>query len=142
MSSQPPRFTLTDTLFPDTTLFRSSRARAYRPHMLLLGGLAGGGAYGGRGRAAGRAASRREGKRMANGEAGIFKGYRGLVLLLLLGVYVLNYVDRQIVGILAEPIKKDPDLSDTQLGMMGGLAFAVFYSTLGIPLPPLAHPHR
>lgn len=75
---------------------------------------------------------------MANGEAGIFKGYRGLVLLLLLGVYVLNYVDRQIVGILAEPIKKDLDLSDTQLGMMGGLAFAIFYSTLGIPIARLA----
>lgn len=75
---------------------------------------------------------------MANGEAGIFKGYRGLVLLMLLGVYVLNYVDRQIVGILAEPIKKDLDLSDTQLGMMGGLAFAIFYSTLGIPIARLA----
>lgn len=75
---------------------------------------------------------------MAIGEAGIFKGYRGLVLLMLLGVYVLNYVDRQIVGILAEPIKKDLNLSDTQLGMMGGLAFAIFYSTLGIPIARLA----
>ncbi len=62
------------------------------------------------------------------------KGYRGLVLALLLAVYVLNFVDRQIVGILVEPIKADLKLDDAQIGLMGGFAFAVLYTTLGIPL--------
>lgn len=62
------------------------------------------------------------------------RGYRSLVLGLLLAVYVLNFVDRQIVGILVEPIKADLQLTDAQLGLMGGFAFALFYTTLGIPL--------
>lgn len=49
-------------------------------------------------------------------------------------VYTLNFVDRQIVGILAVPIKAELGLSDTQLGLMGGLAFALFYTALGIPV--------
>ncbi len=71
-------------------------------------------------------------------EQGIFSGYRAVVLLMLLLAYILNFVDRQIVGILAVPIKADLNLSDTQLGMMGGLAFAIFYATLGIPIAWLA----
>lgn len=53
---------------------------------------------------------------------------------LLFVVYLLNYLDRQIVNILAEPIKHDLGLADWQLGLMTGLAFAVFYTFLGIPL--------
>jgi len=53
---------------------------------------------------------------------------------LLFVVYTLNYLDRQIVNILAEPIKTDLHLADWQLGMISGLAFALFYTTLGIPL--------
>ena len=53
-------------------------------------------------------------------------------------VYTFNFIDRQIVGILAVPIKADLGLSDTQLGLMGGLAFALFYSGLGIPVAMLA----
>ncbi len=53
---------------------------------------------------------------------------------LLFVVYLLNYLDRQIVNILAEPIKQELDLADWQLGLMTGLAFAVFYTFLGIPL--------
>jgi predicted MFS family arabinose efflux permease len=64
--------------------------------------------------------------------------YRGLVLAMLLAVYTLNYVDRQIVGILALPIKRELQLSDSQLGLMSGLAFAIFYSTLGVPIARLA----
>ena len=59
------------------------------------------------------------------------------VTILLLG-YVLSYVDRQIVTILAEPIKRDLGLADWQLGAMTGLAFAVFYTGLGLPIARLA----
>jgi predicted MFS family arabinose efflux permease len=55
-------------------------------------------------------------------------------LALLVIAYTLNFVDRQVIGILAGPIKADLGLSDTQLGVMGGVAFALFYSVLGIPL--------
>lgn len=58
----------------------------------------------------------------------------GYVLGLLFVFYLFNYLDRQIVNILAEPIKRDLSLSDAQLGAMTGLAFALFYSVLGIPL--------
>jgi predicted MFS family arabinose efflux permease len=68
----------------------------------------------------------------------ISKRYRNLVLAMLLLVYTLNYLDRQIVGILAQAIKKDLDLSDSQLGLLGGFAFALFYSLLGIPIARLA----
>jgi len=65
-------------------------------------------------------------------------GRRALVLLLLVVVYTFNFIDRQIVGILAVPIKADLGLSDTELGLMGGLAFALFYTGLGIPVAMLA----
>ena len=70
--------------------------------------------------------------------AGLFSGSRGRALLLLIGVYTFNFIDRQIIGILAVPIKADLGLSDTQLGRMGGLAFALFYTALGIPIALLA----
>ncbi len=57
-----------------------------------------------------------------------------LLLWTLLAVYVLNFLDRQIVTILAEPISRDLGLSDTQMGLMTGLAFALFYAVLGIPI--------
>lgn len=56
----------------------------------------------------------------------------------LLVVYTFNFVDRQILGILAGPIKADLRLSDTQLGLLGGVAFALLYSTCAIPLARLA----
>lgn len=59
-------------------------------------------------------------------------------MLLLLMVYVLNFLDRQIVNILAEPIRKDLGLADWQLGMMTGTAFAIFYALAGIPIARLA----
>jgi predicted MFS family arabinose efflux permease len=64
--------------------------------------------------------------------------YRAVVLLMLVVVYTFNFIDRQIVGILAIPIKADLGLTDTQLGLMGGLAFALFYTLLGIPIAMLA----
>ncbi|MDQ3075014.1 MAG: MFS transporter [Pseudomonadota bacterium] len=55
------------------------------------------------------------------------------VLALLLLAYVFNFLDRQILSILKIPIKAELGLSDTQLGLMGGIAFASLYSTLAIP---------
>jgi len=61
------------------------------------------------------------------------RGGSGLILGLLLVAYTLNFLDRQIVSILKIPIKADLHLTDTQLGLMGGIAFASVYSTLAIP---------
>lgn len=63
---------------------------------------------------------------------------KSLILAMLVLVYTLNFVDRQIIGILAGSIKEELNLSDTQLGLMGGLAFALFYTALGIPIAWLA----
>ena len=65
-------------------------------------------------------------------------GYRAFALVMLLLVYTFNFVDRQILSILASSIKTDLHLSDAQLGMLGGLAFALLYSTLAIPLAWIA----
>lgn len=64
--------------------------------------------------------------------------YRVYVMAMLVLVYTFNFIDRQIIGILAVPIKADLGLSDTELGLMGGLAFALFYTALGIPIAMLA----
>ncbi len=61
----------------------------------------------------------------------------GVALSLLLA-YIFNFIDRQIIGILAVPIKAELELSDTQLSLMGGIAFALFYSGLAIPIAWLA----
>ncbi len=55
-------------------------------------------------------------------------------LALLLAVYIFNFIDRQILSILLEDIKREIDLSDTQLGLLGGIAFALFYTFAGIPI--------
>lgn len=64
--------------------------------------------------------------------------YRGVVLAMLLLVYIFNFLDRQILSILAQAVKADLRLDDGQLGMLGGFAFALLYSTLAIPLAMLA----
>lgn len=61
-----------------------------------------------------------------------------LVLAMLLLVYVFNFVDRQILAILVVPIQGELGLDDAQMGLLGGLAFAILYSTLGVPLAWLA----
>ncbi|HKX78774.1 MAG TPA: MFS transporter [Novosphingobium sp.] len=61
-------------------------------------------------------------------------GYRSYALILLMLIYTINFVDRQIVNILAEPIKHEFDLADWQIGLLGGLAFALFYVTLALPI--------
>lgn len=52
--------------------------------------------------------------------------------------YTFSFLDRQIISILAEDIKRDMALSDTQLGILSGLAFALFYASLGVPIARLA----
>ncbi|MEZ0539048.1 spinster family MFS transporter [Fibrella arboris] len=64
--------------------------------------------------------------------------YRSYVLVMLTLVYVFNFVDRQLLVILQESIKKELHLSDTQLGALSGFTFALFYVTLGIPIARLA----
>jgi len=65
-------------------------------------------------------------------------GYRTIVLLLLTLVYTFNFIDRQIIGNLSPFIKEDLGLSDGQLGILKGFAFALLYSVLGIPIAWLA----
>ena len=74
----------------------------------------------------------------AGAEPAASLAYRSYVLLVLVIVYTFNFIDRQIIGILAVPIKAELHLSDSQLGLMGGLAFALFYTLLGIPIARLA----
>jgi MFS family permease len=64
--------------------------------------------------------------------------YRRYALFLLMIVFMVNFVDRQVINILAEPIKHDLHLADWQIGMMTGLAFALCYSTFGMPIARLA----
>jgi MFS family permease len=67
--------------------------------------------------------------------------YANYVLGVLLVVYIFNFIDRQILAILAQSIKVDLGLTDTQIGALSGLAFGIFYATLGIPIARLADRH-
>ncbi|TMJ18708.1 MAG: MFS transporter [Alphaproteobacteria bacterium] len=64
--------------------------------------------------------------------------YAWYALLVLVLVYVINFIDRQIISILAQDIKRDLHLEDAQIGFLYGTAFAVFYALFGIPLGRLA----
>ncbi|MGH8186799.1 MAG: MFS transporter, partial [Steroidobacteraceae bacterium] len=64
--------------------------------------------------------------------------YRYYVVWLLCGVYTVSIMDRQLVSILIEPIRREFTLTDTHMGLLGGLAFALFYTTLGVPLARVA----
>ena len=64
--------------------------------------------------------------------------YKWFVLFVLTLVNALNFFDRQLIVILQEPIKVDLNLSDTQLGLLTGLSFAIFYSIMGIPIARFA----
>lgn len=66
------------------------------------------------------------------------KAYRTYVVWLLFCIALINFFDRQIVNILAEPIKRDLGLSDLQLGLLTGLAFASLYTITGIPIAIIA----
>ena len=60
--------------------------------------------------------------------------YRYLVLGILTTVYISNFVDRQVINVLAQYIIQDLEISDGQFGMLSGLAFALIYTTLSIPI--------
>ena len=66
------------------------------------------------------------------------RGYRAYVLVVLMGVNVFNYGDRSILGVLIQPIKEELGASDTEMGILTGLAFAVFYVICGFPIARLA----
>jgi MFS family permease len=60
--------------------------------------------------------------------------YRWYVLCVLTVVYTLNYIDQGLMGLLLQPIKEDLHLTDSELGFLTGIAFALFYATLGLPI--------
>ncbi|MBL8772999.1 MAG: MFS transporter [Phenylobacterium sp.] len=74
----------------------------------------------------------------AGAAGGVSRGYARYALALLLVVYVINYVDRQVLSILVEPIRKELGLTDTQIGLLSGLGFALFYAAAGLPIARLA----
>lgn len=62
------------------------------------------------------------------------RAYKNYLLILLMVILTFNYVDRWALGIVLQDIKIDLDLTDTQLGLLTGIAFAVFYAGMGIPI--------
>ncbi len=68
----------------------------------------------------------------------IDSAYRNTALGILLVINIFNFTDRSILAILLQPIKQDLQFSDTQLGFLSGIAFAIFFSTFGIPIARLA----
>ncbi|NND81716.1 MAG: MFS transporter [Gammaproteobacteria bacterium] len=68
--------------------------------------------------------------------------HRHYALAVLTLVYVFNFLDRQLLAILVEPIKAEFGATDTQMGLLYGLAFALFYATLAIPVAHLADRHN
>src|SRR3990167_4402794 len=64
--------------------------------------------------------------------------YAWYVVLLCMVAYVFSFIDRQILALLIQPIRKDLDISDTQFSLLHGLAFSLFYATMGLPIARLA----
>ena len=62
------------------------------------------------------------------------RAYNRYVLVALTSVYTLNCLDGGVIALLLQPIKRDLHLSDTQLGFLTGIAFGIFYATLGLPI--------
>jgi MFS family permease len=67
-----------------------------------------------------------------------FTGYSGYVLFVLVLIQTMGFVDRQLMTILVEPIKREFAVSDTAMGLLSGMAFVLFYVTLSIPIARLA----
>ena len=63
---------------------------------------------------------------------------RNVALVMLFLVGTINFVDRQLLSILVEPIRAEMQFSDTQFGLLTGLAFALFYAAMGIPMAMVA----
>lgn len=75
---------------------------------------------------------------MDRGSPEVSQRYRNYVLAVLFVVYVFNFIDRQVMSILIDPIKEDVGASDTEMGLLVGLAFALFYTFAGIPIARMA----
>jgi MFS family permease len=65
-------------------------------------------------------------------------GYKRVVLTTLTAVYALNFIDRTIVGIIGQPMKESLGMTDAQLGLLGGLGFAILYTVMGVPIARIA----
>ncbi|MSP43172.1 MAG: MFS transporter [Alphaproteobacteria bacterium] len=72
------------------------------------------------------------------GRVSFTPAYRNYVLGILLVINIFNFTDRSILAILLQPIKLDLQFTDTQIGFLSGVAFAIFFSTFGIPIARLA----
>ncbi len=92
--------------------------------------------------ASGAASATMDGTIAAGETVSFTKSYRQYVLGVLLFVYIFNFIDRQIMAILAQSVKTDLGLTDLQIGLLSGLAFGIFYATLGIPIARLADKHN
>jgi MFS family permease len=66
------------------------------------------------------------------------QGYAWFVVFVLTLAYTCSFIDRQILTLLIEPIRRDLQITDTQVSLLGGLAFSILYTTLGIPIARLA----
>jgi MFS family permease len=76
--------------------------------------------------------------RAAQGAVAPTARYAWYMVAVLCVAYTLSFVDRMILALLVEPIKRDLGVSDTQIGLLHGFAFAIFYTTLGLPIARLA----
>lgn len=65
-------------------------------------------------------------------------GYAWYVVIILMTCYTLSFIDRQILSLLVEPIKQDLGISDARVGLLQGLAFALLYTALGLPMGRIA----
>jgi sugar phosphate permease len=61
-------------------------------------------------------------------------GYAWYVVIILTLAYVFSFIDRQILSLLVQPIRADLNISDTEISLLQGLAFGIFYTLLGIPI--------
>ncbi|MEZ6030097.1 MAG: MFS transporter [Hyphomonadaceae bacterium] len=78
------------------------------------------------------------GEAPAGGQSFGTPGYRAYVLLSLTFVYMLNFIDRSLLGVVAQPIIREFGLTDTQYGFLNGPPFAIFYALMGIPIAMMA----
>src|SRR5262245_33179365 len=70
--------------------------------------------------------------------AGVNPLYAWFVVIVLTLAYTCSFIDRQILTLLIEPIRRDLHISDTGVSLLGGLAFSIFYTLLGVPIARLA----
>src|SRR5215475_11483071 len=78
---------------------------------------------------------------MAERKSHINSAYAWYVVVILLLCQALSYVDRQILSLMVAPIRKDLGLSDTEISLLQGFAFVIFYTFLGVPLGWIADRH-